>query len=221
MNVLDRRAEVAAHKPQTVADLIAGTLREAISDGSLAAGSALRQDELAKRFGFSRMPIRDALRVLEAEGIVSIHPTRGAFVAKMDAAEIRDIYALRELLEVEALKRSLPHLRDAELDEASAVLDQIDVEADVGRWGALNRTFHLSLYRGCDNSRLLALIDAQLIAADRYVRILLSRMEYSDRSQTEHRELLSSCRKQEEAQACDWLATHIREGGKTLAKSIK
>src|SRR5262249_10536499 len=85
----------AMPKPQTAADQVAGILREAIADGSLPAGTPLRQDDLATRFGFSRMPVRDALRQLEAEGIVSIHPTRGAFVARMDAEEIREIYAIR------------------------------------------------------------------------------------------------------------------------------
>src|SRR5215470_13449402 len=98
----------ALDRPQTVADHVAKILREAIAEGSLAAGTPLRQDELAARFGVSRMPVRDALRLLEAEGIVSIHPTRGAFVARLDASEIGEIYAVRELLEVEALRLAIP-----------------------------------------------------------------------------------------------------------------
>lgn len=64
-------------RPETVADRIARVLREAISGGELRSGVALRQDELAARFGFSRMPVRDALRLLESEGLVTIHPTKG------------------------------------------------------------------------------------------------------------------------------------------------
>src|SRR5690242_11891132 len=86
----------AAAVPRTVADHVADVLREAIAGGSLPAGTALRQDELARQFQFSRMPVRDALRQLEAEGLVSIHPTRGAFVAGMDRGEIAEIYAVRE-----------------------------------------------------------------------------------------------------------------------------
>src|SRR5580704_14413567 len=144
-------------KPQTVAEQIANVLREAIADGSLAAGTPLRQDDLAERFGFSRMPARDALRQLEAEGIVSIHPTKGAHVATMDGVEIRDIYALRELLECEALRLSIPHLRSQDLDHADRVLNQIDMEPNIGHWGILNRTFHLALYSCCGNDRLLRL----------------------------------------------------------------
>jgi DNA-binding GntR family transcriptional regulator len=208
-------------KPQTVADQIAAVLREAIAGGTLAPGTALRQDELAARFGFSRMPIRDALRHLEAEGLVAIHPTRGAFVARMDAVEIGEIYAIRELLEGEALRLALPHLTAASLDEAATVLDQIDAEPDVGRWGLLNRAFHLALYRPCGNGRLIALIDAQHNVADRYVRLLLSNFDYRARSQAEHRKLLAACRKRETDQASKWLARHLREGSKTLVDAVK
>ncbi|MGX5850163.1 GntR family transcriptional regulator [Mesorhizobium sp. PL10] len=142
-------------RPQTVAEQVANVLREAIADGSLADGTALRQDELALRFGFSRMPIRDALRQLEAEGIVQIHPTKGAHVACMDATEIREIFALRDLLESQALNLSVPVLGSEKLDEAAQVLARIDAEPDVTRWGVLNRTFHLALYSACGNARLL------------------------------------------------------------------
>src|SRR5882757_868983 len=118
-------------RPQTVAEQVANVLREAIADGSLAAGTTLRQDDLALRFGFSRMPIRDALRQLEAEGIVQIHPTKGAHVASMDATEIREIFVLRELLESEALSLSVPTLAGDKLDEAAGVLARIDAEPDV------------------------------------------------------------------------------------------
>lgn len=208
-------------RPQTVAEQIANTLREAIAGGALRADTVLRQDELAARFGFSRMPIRDALRQLEAEGLVSIHPTRGAFVAKMDSVEIAEIYAVRDLLEVEALRLSCPRLTGENLNEAEATLEQIDAEPDVGRWGVLNRQFHLLLYGGCGNARLLGLIEAQHNAADRYVRILLSSLDYRVQSQLEHRAILAACRKRDSKRATAQLSAHLREGSKTLVASIK
>lgn len=128
-------AESVMQGPRTVAEQVANVLREAIANGTIKAGTPLRQDEVAEQLGFSRMPIRDALRQLEAEGIVSIHPTKGAQVARMDSVEISEIYALRELLESEALRLSVPSLADEKLDEAEQVLDQIDAERNVGRWG--------------------------------------------------------------------------------------
>jgi DNA-binding GntR family transcriptional regulator len=221
MDRLSGLAREVLQRPLTVAEQVADTLREAIAENSLKAGTPLRQDELATRFGFSRMPIRDALRQLEAEGLVSIHPTRGASVARMDAAEISEIYAVRELLEAEALRLSCLRLRDEKLDEAGSVLDQIDAEPNVGRWGLLNRAFHLTLYSACGNARLLALIEAQHNAADRYVRILLSNLDYRARSQLEHREILAACRKRDEREAQRWLRQHLRDGSETLVRAVK
>ena len=213
------RGFVGMQRPQTVAEQVANVLREAIADGSLADGTVLRQDDLALRFGFSRMPIRDALRQLEAEGIVQIHPTKGAQVARMDATEIREIFALRDLLESQALNLSVPTLGSEKLDEAAQVLARIDAEPDVARWGALNRTFHLALYSACGNARLLGLIEAHHNAADRYVRMLLSSLDYRGVSQAEHRELLAACRKRDTAEAVRVLKKHLCDGMETLAKA--
>lgn len=206
-------------RPQTVAEQVASVLREAIADGSLAAGTALRQDHLAERLGFSRMPIRDALRQLEAEGIVQIHPTRGAHVASMDATKITEIYLLRELLECHALRLSVPRLGADHLDKAADVLTRIDAEPDVGRWGALNRVFHLAVCSACGNARLVALIEAHHNAADRYVRILLSNFDYRGRSQSEHRDLLAACRRGDVEAAVGVLQKHLSEGMETLAEA--
>ena len=214
-------AESVMQGPRTVAEQVANVLREAIANGTIKAGTPLRQDELAEQFGFSRMPIRDALRQLEAEGIVSIHPTKGAHVARMDSAEIGEIYALRELLESEALRLSVPGLAGTKLDEAEQVLDQIDAERNVGRWGALNRAFHLALYDACGNRRLLGLIEAHHNAADRYVRILLSNLDHRNRSQTEHRDLRAACRRRDGGRAVSILTQHLREGGETLVSAIE
>lgn len=212
-------APATAARPLTVADRIAAILREAIAAGTLAPGAPLRQDELAARFGFSRMPIRDALRLLEAEGIVSIHPTRGAFVARMDPREIGEIFALRALLEREALRLALPALTAADLERAQSLLERLDGEPDVARWGALNRDFHLALYRPCGNTRLLDLIDAQHRAADRYVRALLADPVYRARSQADHRALLAACRVGGPA-ALDWLDRHLRDGTDRLIAAV-
>ncbi|HZS83727.1 MAG TPA: GntR family transcriptional regulator [Stellaceae bacterium] len=219
---MDRFAGIAAigvPKPETMADRVANVLREAIAKGTLKPGTVLRQDELAARFRFSRMPIRDALRQLEAEGIVSIHPTRGAFVAEMDRAEIRDIYAVRELLESEALRLSVPKLDKERLAEAKSILERLDLEADIGRWGALNRAFHLSLYGACGNNRLLALIEAQHKTADRYVRVILSNLDYRARSQAEHREMLDRCAAGDAKGAVTSLRKHLRDASRALVRS--
>jgi DNA-binding GntR family transcriptional regulator len=76
----------------TTPDLIADTLRDGILRGEIAPGAALRQEELAERFGVSRLPVRDALMRLETQGLVHVYPNRGAFVISLSADELREIY---------------------------------------------------------------------------------------------------------------------------------
>lgn len=86
--------------------------------------------------------------------------------------------------------------------------------------GALNRAFHLALYDACGNHRLLGLIEAHHNAADRYVRILLSNLDYRNRSQTEHRDLLAACRRRDGDKATSILRQHLRKGSETLVRAI-
>lgn len=217
---LRRFGSTLVKRPQTVSEQVAALLREAIADGALEAGAVLRQDELAAQFGFSRMPIRDALRQLEAEGLVAIHPTKGAHVAGMDAEEIREIYDIRLLLEAEALRLSAPLLPAEKLEAATRLLEQLDREEDVARWGVLNRDFHLTLYSACGNSRLLTLIEAQHNVADRYVRIILSNLDYRGLSQEDHHAMLAACRRRDAAAAVEALQKHLRDGRDTLIEAI-
>lgn len=173
-----RPAPASALKPKTVGDQITASIRSAIIDGTLPPGEVLRQDELAARFGFSRMPIRDALRQLEAEGLVSIHPTKGAQVARLDAAELREIFGMRVILETGALRLSCANLDAPRLEEAARLLDRMSDETEATSLSDLNRAFHATLYEPCGNARLLLHIDLHLKEADRYVRILLSVMDY-------------------------------------------
>src|SRR5437763_14723371 len=88
----------------TTPDLIAETLRDEILRGAIPPGEALRQEELAERFGVSRLPVRDALLRLEAQGLVHVYPNRGAFVISLSADEVREVYEMRILLEGDLLE---------------------------------------------------------------------------------------------------------------------
>jgi DNA-binding GntR family transcriptional regulator len=207
-------------KPRTVADDVADTIRPAIIDGTLAPNKPLRQDELAARFGFSRMPIRDALRQLASEGLISIHPTKGARVARLDETELKEIYGLRSVLEAEAMRLSCPNLDEIQIDAAEAILGQMDVESDFSQLGALNRKFHLALYQPCWNGRLLSLIDTYLTAADRYVRILLSVADYQAQSQSDHRDILDACRQGDAQKASIATRRHTDAGCRELLAAL-
>jgi DNA-binding GntR family transcriptional regulator len=209
-----------AAPPRTAADDIADSLREDILSGRLTGGEIIRQDELAARHGVSRMPARDALRRLESEALIEIHPTRGAVVAPFDPDAIREIYALRALLEGEALTLSCPRLSAADIDEAEAALARLEAERDPARIGALNSRFHLALCAACGNARLLDLIAGQHAGAERYVRRLLTGLDHQAQSQAEHRAMLDACRRGDVETAVATLRRHLDDGGRRLLAAV-
>ncbi|TBR24884.1 MAG: GntR family transcriptional regulator [Reyranella sp.] len=215
-----RPSTATALKPQTVGDQITASIRSAIIDGKLPPGEVLRQDDLATRFGFSRMPIRDALRQLETEGLVSIHPTKGAQVARLDVVELREIYGMRVILETGALRLSCANLDAPRLEAAARLLDQMSGEADAARLSDLNQAFHATLYELCGNGRLLSHIDLYLKAVDRYVRILLSAVDYQPQSHRDHQAILDACRDGDADKAEAALRQHLTRGSARLLSAL-
>lgn len=199
-----------AHR--TLASAIVEQLRRGILGGERAAGSQLRQDALAAEFGVSRIPVREALFQLEAEGLVRIEPHKGAVVAGFDRAEIDDVFDLRLLLEPRLLAQSGPRLTAADFDQIAA-LDSAFAEAiasqDVARWGELNAQLHLSLYRHAAQPRTLAIVTALLQSSDRYTRVQMNREPALVRAQREHRRLIALLRAGHTDEACAFLRAHV------------
>src|SRR6185312_11475159 len=105
-------------KVQSTAGVLADQLRQEIVSGTLVAGQALPQEELSARFGVSRSPMRDALHQLEAEGWVTYHPNRGAFVARVSAQDVREVYGVRRILEAGAIRLAVANMDAATLARA-------------------------------------------------------------------------------------------------------
>lgn len=218
---LKRLAESARPRYRTATEFVEATLREAILNGALAAGAPLRQEDLAEAFGVSRMPVREALRQLEARALVEFHPHRGAVVAELSAEDNADISAIRAALEPMALRLSLPRLTESDFAVAEDLIAEMDAEAEPGRMGELNRRFHMTLYARAERPRLLALVEQHLAAADRYLRFQQAELGYKGRSQDEHRLLLAACRARNAAEASRILADHIAAAEATLAAFLR
>ncbi len=143
---------------QTAQELVLETLREAILGGVLPPGTRLRQEELATAFDTSRIPVREALRVLEYEGLVSSEPHRGFTVTSLDADEVEEIYDLRTVLETHAVRLAVPLLTDVDLEELGAIFrDLMDAPDDDTRLAARER-FYQRLYSVTTRPRLVGLI---------------------------------------------------------------
>jgi len=195
---------------------IAAVLRGEIISGALPGDTVLRQEALAARFGVSRMPIREALRLLEAEGFADCPANRSARVLPLSRADLEDIFDLRLATECLALRLALPHLTNATLAEAEALHRDME-SADIGDLGRLNGEFHRLLYGPCGRPRLLSTIAQLGAAADRYLRVTLVSLNYDRKSHAEHAALLEFCGQRDEERAVACLADHIREAKEALA----
>ena len=215
-------------KPQlghrTLSAAIVEQLRSGILDGTYAAGTQLRQDALAATFDVSRIPVREALFQLEAEGLVLIEPHTGAIVSAFSLDEINDVFDLRVLLEPRMLAQSVPLLTPKDFAEVSA-LDAAFKDAiaaqDVAQWGRLNASYHLALYRHARQPRTLAIVTSLLQTSDRFTRLQMNRAPALSRAQSEHRKLLRLCHDGKVAQACDYLVAHIEKVRRDLHALLK
>lgn len=198
---------------------IAATLQSEIISGDLAAGQALQQDHLAARFGVSRMPIREALSLLSARGLVDLTANRSAKVAALSRHDLIDIFDMRIAAETLAIRLALPHITNAQIGQAADIQQQIET-SDVARFGILNTRFHDALYAPCARPRLLAHITQLGLASDRYLRTAHSVLDHAAKSNREHHTLLAACLARDEATAVACLHAHIADARDILANHM-
>ena len=204
---------IPAHLARAV---IEETLRNAILDGRLPCGTAIRQEALAQLFGVSRMPVREALRQLEAQGLLQVVQYKGAVVAPLIEDNSLETYELRLLLEAQALRLSVPLLTDEDFETADSYIEALESETDFGKIGTLNRQFHQALYCKAPNKKLLALIEAGLVEEERFLRFNLEQMNLGKLCQDDHRALLRYARARD-VQACiAELELHLQRGVKAI-----
>lgn len=218
---LGELASHAAARRPTASEHVAEVLREAIFRGVLRSGQQLQQDLLAAQFGVSRIPVREALRQLEAAGLVTVYPHRGAVVSALSAQEVEEIYEIRVALECLALRLAIPHLAAGDLKRAEKIIHEIDRVEDIGRWSELNLDFHATLYASAKRPRLLSLIHTLRMNVDRYHRIYISLMHHKPQSQREHRRILEACRRGQEAEATRALEQHLSTAARKLVSYLK
>jgi DNA-binding GntR family transcriptional regulator len=219
--VFARRSSV---ERKTVAEAVADTLRMRILSGDLGEGEQLRQEVLAAELGVSRIPLREAFRLLEGEGLITIAPHRGAVVAVRSPEEIGELFDLRVLLEPDILRHAIPKLTERDLREAGDILagyNKALAARDVEAWGRLNTQFHLALYRPAERPRSLALVRSLLDQTDGYTRMQLLLTGGQSRAQREHTELLELCRARKTTAAAKLVEDHVREAGRSLVDFMR
>lgn len=207
---------IPAKLSTNTAELIASALRADILQGRLKSGQPLRQDDIAAKFGVSKIPVREALYQLKAEGLVTFIPNRGATVSELSLQEVDEIYTMRIALETTALQRALPRLTIADLARAEAILSAIDHEQNTARWSELNWEFHATLYAPANLPRLLEWVHTLHVNVARYLVIYLAGLDYQTASQQEHRTIVEACRHGDVETATATLQRHLHSASQQL-----
>lgn len=201
--------EVDLLRARTITEAVAAHLRSEIQTGRQPPGTPLRQNEVAKRFGVSTTPVREALALLAAEGLLKIDRYRGAVVFMPTREDLQNAYEIRESLEMLAIEKATPKLTEEKLDELGGVLAEMQVTDDVERWMQLNDEFHMGLYACNGNDRLSALIASQRDACSMYIRMHVSHPAQREEMNEQHSAILAACRSRDVARARGAARVHL------------
>ena len=211
----DRAGNVASMR-------IADALRGAILDGRYLPGTRIRQEDLATTSGASRIPVREALRMLAAEGLVTLVANSGAWVASLTLAECSEVYQIRERLEPLLLRASLPRLDEGSLDRLRELATLMEEPGtDVDAFLRADREFHLTSYTGAAPGETRQIIARMWNTTQHYRREFTRLAAHRDRlsvTHLEHRLLLDCLRREDADDAERVLVTHIRRTRLELEK---
>src|ERR1700733_7956702 len=205
---------------QSLAAAVVERLRDKILHGELREGEQLRQDAIAAEFQISRIPVREALSHLAAEGLINIVANRGAVVSALSPDEIMQMFETRAVLECYMLRCAIPNMKREDFDAAEDVLkhfeESLEKYSEVKSWGTWNWSFHSALYAPAGRAFMLAYVKTLNINCDRYTRLHLVFTRELHRAGQAHRELLEACKTKGPDVAAAALWKHITEAGEYL-----
>lgn len=202
-------------------ELVRDGLRAAIIAGDYEEGTALRQEEIADRFGTSRIPVREALRLLESEGLVIFQPNKSVIVRGLSLDDVIEMLEIRIALECRALKLAIPNMAIEDFETAAEILKEYDESQDQAAWGEMNWRFHWALYVPCNRPKLLAMIEANYGHVSRYTRRQVSSATGKANPQQDHVKLLELCREGNVEDAVALLEKHIEQTQRSLRANLR
>lgn len=207
----------------TATSAVLSSLRGDLASGYLAPGDQIVQERLAERYGVSRAPLREALRLLESEGLVTHEPHRGYFVTSLSVADLDEVYRLRALLEAEAITIGVPRLSPADIDRIEALADLIDaasIRSDLDAVTSQNRLFHFSIFEASRMPRLIRLLGQLWDATDAYRAVYFSEPANRMRITAEHREIIAALREHDTEAVVAAHARHRANSADTVGAAI-
>ena len=199
---------------------VADELRSAILHGDHPPGTRLRQGELAAQFGASRVPVREALRILESEGLITMVANTGAWIARLSLGECVELYQVRERVEPLLLRYSMPLLREDQIDRLAGLVEEMERARDVEQFLELDRDFHLGSYAGAQTSFLGPTVERLWNTTQHYRRAFTRLLDLDGNRvlHDEHHMLVTAIREQDCEEAERVLLGHIRRTRRHLAR---
>jgi DNA-binding GntR family transcriptional regulator len=208
-------------KTSSSSDIIFDALRDEIISGNLSAGESIRQEYIAKLFNVSRIPVREALKRLESQGLVKNERYKGAIVSSLSDDEIKEIFEVRLNLEPKIIAYSVENISKEALALAREYCDLFGEETDPGKWGDLNRNFHEALYRDCGRPFHLKIISEAIDRIDSYIRAQLVLTKGMTKAVTEHTAILRACEAGDGELAAKLTEQHISESYTSLMNYLR
>lgn len=202
-------------------DAIAAELRAELMSGRFRPGAELSQVTLADRFGVSRIPVRDALRILAGEGLIEMETHRGARAIALTPREVREIYDLRILLECDCLRRAAPNMTPAALEEIERVRRKSDLDAGTPGWAAGDWAFHEAIYLHAGRPRQMSLIESLRRTCRLFVSAYSTMPARKPRWLDDHRAILQHLQAGKPEPATEVLRRHLETAANHLLERMR
>lgn len=206
---------------QNMPILISEALKEQIICGQISGGTQLKQEEIAKQFNVSLIPVREAIIQLESQGLVKCVRNKGAIVTELSIEEMNESFKLRIILETGALKQAIPNLLDEHIDMLEYLCTKMENERDPVKWSRLNWLFHESLYIPTENQKLMHVIEKLFVTIQRYTMLQLILTNDTKKANIDHRSIINMCKDKSIPKAIKLIEKHIESEQKELNRYMK
>lgn len=208
---------------RTLAAQVQARIREAILTHALLPGARIDQGQLANDLNVSLVPVREALKSLEAEGLVSIVPRRGAFVTEVSIADMDDLYFARKMIEGETIFHAVPNLNDDDFTEMERLISAMRhaTEADnIRDFIDFNREFHIRIYEAANNRHILQMINQLWERSELYRYRFMFIIRNAETIHQEHDAILAACRARDQITARTMAVAHIHQTQQGLQRQL-
>jgi DNA-binding GntR family transcriptional regulator len=206
---------------RTLAHQIAADVRQHIDRGTYEPGAAIRQEEIAARLGVSRIPVREALRLLEQEGVVVVHANRGAFVVEHDASTIAELFDIRLMLESDLIARACGRVDQTTFERLEAINARLAKTRDRHEWIDLDEEFHFAIYAAAERQRTLELARTLRRSLNAYYLRYLTPKSRDRAWDDEHHAMVEALRRGNASRAATELERHLRGTQTLLVKAMR